>query len=259
MMRMPSKRAETIGPFSRDVAITGNIFDAVAAEGSQTVNNQAMVQFLGCIPGGECGRSGGIPVSHDNPSPFDFQETSAGEVRALRLDFEDSINLTAFAYYHIGDALKGAEAGIYASSADGQNPTHLLASVAFEESSAIASHWRRAAIAGGLRLKNGTYWLAFRHRKGAWAAIVVPGKHIHVVLPSAVGSGLPTSLTSEAGQWKNYKQSGIPVVAHWEADWCGLGGTTPPSIVKNGDYGGDGHLIEKHGRYLTDGHTVYRM
>merc|ERR1712070_419369 len=137
-------------------------------------------------------------------------------------------------------------------------PTRLLASVSFEEASVIASHWRQAKIEGGLHLTNGTYWLAFRYQTGAWAAMVVPGKHIHVELPSAVGLGLPTSLTSEAAQWKSYGQSGVPVVAHWEADWCDLGGTTPPSVVKHDGDAGDGRLLEPHGRYLTDGHTVYR-
>jgi DUF971 family protein len=254
----------TEGPFSENVLIENNRFlqTATVNRGPGQVSNRAALEMMGCTPVGSCGFSGNSPLPSSAPDPL--VERRGGIIRTAEMGtFVGDTAATLRTLKYLGDsALEGVQMGVYGSHGLGcpdtqagcPHPTNLIVSVDASSFAPDGHGWQQAHFNQTLVLSNGTFWLAHWYTTGqVWRTVHATG------VTSWGTMAAPDGLLPQVSQfWDNWSaQASVPLAAEWvaEGDWCDVGGTLPPPIVRHvGDK--NGGRITEPGAYLQ-GHQVY--
>lgn len=261
----------TEGPFSRNVVIRNNMFDSVSTVNRRSkmplaINNIAALQITGCVPIGECGVSGGVPLLRGADAPA--ATLAGGVLRISRFTVPGAINITRFKFYAGTFAPPtGVAMAIYSASylkngvpTSTNHPTRRLAVVAsggFSPEPGGGGWWAAGLPSGGLQLPNGTYYVAHIFPAGPtpWRSMKATG-----FTQSWPGqTGLPVDLVQNWSVWQLTEP--VAIAVEWLAvgGWCDLGGTLPPPVTPDnaGDpvRGWDGGHLTEPGSDLQGGAT----
>eukprot|EP00040_Diaphanoeca_grandis_P026224 m.146702 g.146702 ORF g.146702 m.146702 type:complete len:837 (+) comp30490_c0_seq2:212-2722(+) len=248
----------TEGPFSSNIIIQNNTFDACAGvdQNVNSANNLGVLELMGCRPIGDCGSTGSLPL-------LPYQAYTVGDahtpmIRAVKVFFNGGATLKGFKYATMGEDLQGLQMGLYASSSDYEHPTKLVAMVTSANTWVADGVWRSSILDtdGGVTVTNGTYWLVIWYPAGQlWSTPETQGSSLYANWFAT--AGLPKSLGANWSDWNSGSLVSVPIALDWTPTtrWCDVSATLPPAVSKHIGDEGDGRITEP-GEPMTAG-TIF--